>query len=267
MTDDMVYNPSHLIANDIPEKAGAELYENIRQSKLTNEGVSGKPAFVGTGVPSNVSVNTSASCERQRQINSNGTVSYRINPACVQRTKVWNPPIKTVKIKQDTIAYRQKGGNIKEREDRGKKVLDQSLISKSLIREQDGMKIFNVDDNYVKTHIYADFTEGGNGYAYPNFVPMDEIWVAKDKDKQNKEAIILHELAEVKKMKIGMSYDNAHEIANKVEMKLRKKFQNGGVMNLDEIELTKEESNLFNFLTNQQYEISKTTTKNQSKAS
>lgn len=123
--------------------------------------------------------------------------------------------------------------NIKERLDIGKKNIDQSSIPKTLIGEQDGMKIFEVDDNYIKTKIYADFTEGGNGYAYPNFVPMDEIWVAKDKEQKNKEAIILHELAEVAKMKKGMSYDNAHEIANKKEMKYRiKKKALGGDLTL-----------------------------------
>lgn len=55
--------------------------------------------------------------------------------------------------------------------------------------------------------------------------------MAKDKDSKNKEAIILHELEEVKKMKTGMSYDKAHEIANKKEMRYRRQMKSGGILN------------------------------------
>lgn len=76
----------------------------------------------------------------------------------------------------ETPPYKYKlGGNIKERQSIGKQVKDQSSIPKKLIDKKEGFKIFEVDDNYIKTNIYADFTEGGNGYAYPNFVPMNEI--------------------------------------------------------------------------------------------
>jgi hypothetical protein len=60
---------------------------------------------------------------------------------------------------------------------------------------------------------------GGNHERY-EFVPENEIWI----DNANigeADFILLHELHESKLMAGGMSYDKAHEAANKVEQAAR----------------------------------------------
>lgn len=64
MTDDMVYSPSHKI--EVPEKAGAELYEKIRQQNLPTYRF-GEIAAGFAVMPSNVSANCSASCKQAQK--------------------------------------------------------------------------------------------------------------------------------------------------------------------------------------------------------
>ena len=115
--------------------------------------------------------------------------------------------------------------NIKDREKKIP-VKNPNAISgvpkKLLYTTLDGIKVYQVDDDYVKVNLYEDFTEGGNWEAYPEFVPIGEVWVANDKTPQNQEDIITHELTEVRLMKNkGMTYDKAHVIANRTEMNKR----------------------------------------------
>lgn len=120
--------------------------------------------------------------------------------------------------------------NIKERFDITK-AKDPKVIAgvpKKLIGEQDGYKIYEVDDDYVKVNLYEDFTEGGNPEAYPEFVPPGEIWVASDKTPQNIADIVDHEITEANLMKHkGLKYDDAHIKANRVEMNRRIKERPG----------------------------------------
>jgi hypothetical protein len=78
---------------------------------------------------------------------------------------------------------------------------------------------FIVNGRYVRNNTFLDFTMGGNHERY-EFVPENEIWI----DNANigeADFILLHELHESKLMAGGMSYDKAHEAANKVEQAAR----------------------------------------------
>ena len=87
-------------------------------------------------------------------------------------------------------------------------------------------KVFAVDDNYVKVNLYADWVEGGNEEAYPEFTPEGEIWVDGEKSLESQKAIALHEYTEEQHMeKDGMTYEKAHPLANKEEMKYRKNMK------------------------------------------
>lgn len=96
------------------------------------------------------------------------------------------------------------------------------LPKRLLYTTPDGIKVFAVSDDFIKINMYDDFTEGGNWEAYPEFVPKGEVWVADDKNAENTKDIITHELTEVRLMQMdGMTYDKAHVIANRIEMKQR----------------------------------------------
>ena len=98
----------------------------------------------------------------------------------------------------------------------------ETLPSKELIREENGLKIYLVDGESVRID-HIKYVAGGNGYAY-DWIPKDEVWIDENqKDKPNDmEGTILHELYEIELMKEGMSYDEAHELADAKESEFRK---------------------------------------------
>lgn len=86
----------------------------------------------------------------------------------------------------------------------------------------DGSRVMEVDGAFIRDNIHADFTMGGNEGAYPAYVPQGEIWIDKDMNPKDKEATILHEATEKRLMlEEGLTYENAHDKANKVESKFR----------------------------------------------
>lgn len=88
----------------------------------------------------------------------------------------------------------------------------------------DRLKIYLVDGEEVrKEHI--EFVSGGHGFVY-NYIPKDEIWI--DENQKSKpadmEATIKHEIFEVRKMRDeGLTYEEAHELANDMEKEQRQK--------------------------------------------
>jgi hypothetical protein len=93
------------------------------------------------------------------------------------------------------------------------------------LRTQDGFNILLVDGEAVrKDHI--EFTMGGNGYAY-DWIPKDEIWIDENLSEKTEdmEATIKHEIFEAKKMRDeGLSYEEAHNLANEMEKKERQEM-------------------------------------------
>jgi hypothetical protein len=69
------------------------------------------------------------------------------------------------------------------------------------------------------------FTVGGHHWVYP-FIPRDEAWLDEAYTSEPKEVkyFIAHELEELKHMKKGMRYEDAHALANKLEKELREKI-------------------------------------------
>ena len=96
------------------------------------------------------------------------------------------------------------------------------FISKRYIKTVDGFKVYTVSGERVKLK-HIEFVEGGNGYVY-KWIPKNEIWIENVYSKKEQDAILLHELSEVKKMQKGMNYEKAHNIANNIEKKYRIKL-------------------------------------------
>jgi len=66
----------------------------------------------------------------------------------------------------------------------------------------DGTQVFYVDIKPIRNIVYKDFVEGGNEMAYPNFIPIGEIWIDNifKASKNRTEQILVHEAIERKKM-------------------------------------------------------------------
>ncbi len=94
-------------------------------------------------------------------------------------------------------------------------------VPKTLIREENGVKIYDIDGTYVRDNIYTDYTMGGHELVYPEFIPKNEIWIDKDMNPADKEYTIKHEIFERSRMSEGLTYEKAHEEATKYEEKLR----------------------------------------------
>jgi len=93
---------------------------------------------------------------------------------------------------------------------------------KIFLREQEGLKLYLVDGEQVRKDKIM-FVSGGHGYVY-DWIPKDEVWIDDNqKDKPaDMEATIKHELFEIGKMRDeGLDYESAHELANKMEKKVR----------------------------------------------
>jgi len=123
----------------------------------------------------------------------------------------------------------------------------EKTLHKRLIEDKDGIKIYAVNGDYVRDKDpgldFPQFVEGGSHYptsypGYKKYIPEDEIWIddvhlLKPNDLQ---AIILHELVERNLMKNhGVSYDDAHEIANKAETLFRKNVHKGSGIKVRDI--------------------------------
>lgn len=94
-----------------------------------------------------------------------------------------------------------------------------------------GEEVYIVDGKYIRDNIYSDFSQGGNDMAYPEFVPIGELWVEKDMlaekdhilrhEKRERDLMInagyIHKVNETK----ALTYEKAHKIVKDLEDKER----------------------------------------------
>jgi hypothetical protein len=84
------------------------------------------------------------------------------------------------------------------------------------------LKVFAIPQGDIISIIGVRFTGGGHHFVYSK-IPNGQIWIAEELFKSPEHKYyILHELYEHHKMAMGMSYDDAHLLANKIEGKARK---------------------------------------------
>jgi len=81
--------------------------------------------------------------------------------------------------------------------------------------------IWAVDQAKVKVLFDPDFTEGANGLAR-KYCPRYEVWISNTMLGDQAPFIIIHEFTEIGLMEEGMSYEDAHNIANAIEMACRR---------------------------------------------
>jgi hypothetical protein len=85
-----------------------------------------------------------------------------------------------------------------------------------------GLHIALVNGTHVRDTCDSDFCQGGNGFAYPDFVPKNEIWVDNCIPPGERALVAFHECVEAELMREGMSYDRAHVEAKRQEDAFRR---------------------------------------------
>jgi hypothetical protein len=98
------------------------------------------------------------------------------------------------------------------------------MLHKKLLTKysNDSVKVYAIPQTEIIGKIGLQYTGGGHYYRYRE-IPKGEIWIAAEY-MQTMEGIyyIYHELFEYNKMAMGMNYEDAHILANRMEGKARK---------------------------------------------
>ena len=117
----------------------------------------------------------------------------------------------------------------KEQYDRGKKITfkeSKDFRKKLFTTTADNIKVYLIDAEHIRTNIDIDYTMGGHGYIYPNYIPEDEVWIDDRMNELDINATTVHELDERKHMKtMDWNYSKAHDHASKKELDIRKKLE------------------------------------------
>ncbi len=103
------------------------------------------------------------------------------------------------------------------------KVAD-TLDKEPMVTLTDGTKVFIVSGMDVRNTKSPEFIGGGHDLVY-DYVPKGEIWLDDEVDETDRPFILFHEIYERNLMSQGWDYDRAHNSANKLEGKLRKRKQ------------------------------------------
>jgi hypothetical protein len=91
--------------------------------------------------------------------------------------------------------------------------------------ERGTYKIWIVNGDVVRAHLYREFLYGGNEQRYL-FNPVGEIWVDDAVSCEEYEMTVAHELNERHLMaKFGWTYDKAHDSSLMVEVAMRRNFE------------------------------------------
>ena len=96
-------------------------------------------------------------------------------------------------------------------------------------------KFVLVDAEKIRNSVDIDFVAGGNPARY-QYVPENEIWIESTMSMNDIAATALHELIECILMsKRHYDYGDAHDLASKVEQKLRNKFDSKKITSPEQI--------------------------------
>jgi hypothetical protein len=88
--------------------------------------------------------------------------------------------------------------------------------------QRGNINIWIVDGTYVRTHIDEEFTNCGQHYNF-KYIPKDEFWLDHEEKPDEQKFFIDHLLIEHRLMAKGVSYNDALEQADKIEITERKK--------------------------------------------
>ncbi len=122
-------------------------------------------------------------------------------------------------------------GNAKEQLERKrtkdlKKILDRrgvpsaKKVHSKLLGKAGKISVWLVEGRLVRSDFDIDFTEGGHDRVY-NYVPKNEVWIDNDIMPEERPFVLLHELYERLHMGRGLTYNQAHSHASRLEWSAR----------------------------------------------
>jgi nucleoside-diphosphate-sugar epimerase len=92
---------------------------------------------------------------------------------------------------------------------------------KTVAETSEGIKVVEVDGNYVRDNVYVDWVLGGHHYVY-DWIPEDEVWIENTSSPHDRKCNLFHELVERHLMKEhGWDYESAHSVAANKERDYR----------------------------------------------
>jgi len=94
-------------------------------------------------------------------------------------------------------------------------------LKKKKVLMIDQLQVWLVNGKLVRDHFYVDFTLGGHDLVY-SFIPKKEIWIEEKLSRREQQFVLVHEFCERDCMSRGISYHQAHLLANKPELRCRK---------------------------------------------
>ncbi|MBW8890051.1 MAG: hypothetical protein JF616_20035 [Fibrobacteres bacterium] len=97
--------------------------------------------------------------------------------------------------------------------------------TKTLFRELSDCRIYVVDGTTMRREVDDNFIMGSNAKANAEYIPDGEIWIEQMLTPAERFFIALHETVEFRHMEKGAKYDQAHQLASKMEQGLRKKWK------------------------------------------
>lgn len=80
------------------------------------------------------------------------------------------------------------------------------------LEKRGSLKIVSVDGQVVRQCLDPEFVFGGHEYVY-DYIPHNEIWLDARQDQRELPYTLIHEMVEYQRMKKGLTYDQAHDIA------------------------------------------------------
>jgi len=114
------------------------------------------------------------------------------------------------------ISERRKSATFKTINHKDKKAEIENIHIRILKELENKITAWLVDGRLVRDIFDIDFTEGGHDLVY-SYVPQNEVWIDDDVLTEEKPFVVLHELYERSLMQRGLTYDQAHAYASRVE--------------------------------------------------
>lgn len=89
--------------------------------------------------------------------------------------------------------------------------------------EVDGISVWIVDGNYVRTNLDEEFTNFGQRYQF-KFIPKNEFWIDEEHGGNDEKNFYINNMLTLRKLiSQGYGYDKAYNMTSKVDKKERKK--------------------------------------------
>jgi hypothetical protein len=117
---------------------------------------------------------------------------------------------------------RRRSGELRRVTHDGQGLPDPASVHERLWKKlENGISVWIVNGEKVRSVFDIDYTEGGHDYVY-EFIPQNEVWIDDAIVPEERGYVLLHELHERNLMAKGWPYSKAHADSSRVEYRCRK---------------------------------------------